>query len=442
MQQIDFDLGIQRAIDSLLASRLTLLAGAGLSMAAPSSLPSANAIAVAAKEKYDATHGLARAPLPEAIEEQAEFFFQRGELASIYFRTLVDQNIFAAPPNQGHSAVADLLLVRAIETAITTNVDILVELAGQLLFGQVRTGLDQAQMAAIPPGTSPLLKLHGCCLKDHDHMVWAPSQVNAPPVAARIASSVQWLSTRLLDRDLLVVGYWTDWDYLNQVLQAVLNQIRPSRIIVVDPADSPTFQRKAPALYAIGQAAQNGFWHVQASGDVFLAALRSSFSKVFLRRVLNSGSLEFLTLTGSAIPQQLAEPPDIDNDALWRMRRDLEGCTPNQPASLREPPNEPMVGLFLLQLRAAGAVANGPYWELRGRRIRALRTPNQSLHSVEAAYARETPPATAPDLTVAIGAEAYFLPSNIVRAGTTATIARGTAGAWLTRNQAIEELGI
>ncbi|MFT3669543.1 MAG: hypothetical protein QM795_13415 [Pseudoxanthomonas sp.] len=85
MEQIDFELGIEKALDSLIAERLTLLAGAGLSMAAPSSLPSAHAIAVEAKRRYDAMHGAGRAPLPLAIEDQAEFFFQRDELASVTF---------------------------------------------------------------------------------------------------------------------------------------------------------------------------------------------------------------------------------------------------------------------------------------------------------------------------------------------------------------------
>lgn len=442
MEQIDFGLGIEKALDSLLTERLTLLAGAGLSMAPPSSLPSAYAIAVEAKRKYDAIHGATRAPLPIAIEEQAEFFFEREELASVYFRTLIDQNIFAAPPNDGHYAVADLLLVQGIETAITTNVDVLVETAGVLLYGQIGTGLDQAQMAALPPRTSPLLKIHGCSQKDHDHMVWAPGQINAPPVADRIASSAQWLSNRLLDRDLLIVGYWTDWDYLNQVLQQVLDQIRPSKVIVVDLADSATFQAKAPALYAIGETVQNGFWHVRASGDAFLAELRAAFSKTFLRQVISFGAQEYQYRTGNVATEAMTEPPNIDNDALWRMRRDLEGCTPNQPATLRAPPMECTVGLTLLQLRASGADADGHYWVLNENRIRVLRTPNQLLHRIEAAYARETAPAVSPDITIAIGAEADSLPSDIVRSGTPPTITRGTTGRWLTRQQAIEELGL
>lgn len=442
MQQIEFDLGIEKALDSLLTQRLTLLAGAGLSMAAPSSLPSAYTIAAEAKRRYDAMHGASRPPLPSAIEEQAEFFFQRDELASVYFRTLIDQNIFAAPPNEGHYAVADLLLVQGIQTAVTTNVDILVETAGQTLYGQIGSGLDQAQVAALPPNTSPLLKIHGCRQKDPDHMVWAPGQIGAPPVDARIASSAHWLSNRLLDRDLLIIGYWTDWDYLNQVLETVLDQVRPSKVIVVDPADSAAFQAKAPALYAIGEAVQNGFWHVQASGDDFLAALRKAFSKVFLRQVISCGTQEYQHLTGSAATQGMMEPPNIENDALWRMRRDLEGCTPNQPAGLREPPNECNVGLTILQLRASGATSDGHYWLLNQKRIRALRTPNQPLHRVEETYARETAPAISADIIIAIGAEADSLPSNIVRAGTAPTITRGSAGRWLTRQQAIVELGL
>src|ERR1700741_3497737 len=127
MDQIGFDDGVAHALNSLLNDRLALLAGAGLSMAPPSSLPSAAALAAAAKHKYDAMYGAARAPLAEGVEDQAEFFFQRGELATVYFRTLVDQNAFAGQPNAGHFAVADLLLVRAIQTGVTTNVDTLIE---------------------------------------------------------------------------------------------------------------------------------------------------------------------------------------------------------------------------------------------------------------------------------------------------------------------------
>lgn len=442
MQQIDFDLGVQATLDSVLAERLALLAGAGLSMAPPSNLPSAAAIAADAKRKYDAMHGAGRAPLSPEIEQQAEFFFQQGKLASVYFRTLIDPHVFAAPPNDGHFAVADLLLVQGIQTAITTNVDMLIETAGQRLYGQIGTGLDQAEAVTLPPHTSPLLKIHGCRHKDHDNMVWAPGQITAPPVSDRIDSSAQWLIQRLADRDLLIVGYWTDWDYLNQVLERVLDQVRPSKVIVVDPADSASFRAKAPNLYALSDAVQNGFLHVRASGADFLAALRKDFSKAFVRQLISCGAEEFQDRTGAAPPQAITEPPDIDNDALWLMRRDLEGRAPNQPAAMLSPPMECTLGLTLLQLRSSGATADGQYWLLNNKRIRVLRASNELIHRVEARHSRETAPAVSPDIVIAVGADADSLPSDIVRAGSVPTIARGTASRWLTRQQANEELGL
>src|SRR5262249_9048030 len=148
MEELAFNDGVAAALDSLLSDRLTLLVGAGLSMAPPSSLPSAATIAARAKLKYDAIYGATRPPMSAGVEEQAEFFFQRGELATVYFRTLIDQNAFASPPNEGHYAAADLLLVRAIQTAVTTNVDTLIETAGQMLFGQVGVGIEEAVVAA------------------------------------------------------------------------------------------------------------------------------------------------------------------------------------------------------------------------------------------------------------------------------------------------------
>src|SRR3546814_14534801 len=102
-----------------------------------------------------------------------------SDLASVYFRTLIDPNIFAAPPNEGHFAVADLLLVQGIQTAITTNVDVLIETAGQNLYGQIETGLDPTEVAGMPPHTSPLLNVHGRRQKDHTHMVWEPGKITA-----------------------------------------------------------------------------------------------------------------------------------------------------------------------------------------------------------------------------------------------------------------------
>jgi hypothetical protein len=98
--------------------------------------------------------------------------------------------------------------------------------------------------------------------------------------------------------------------------------------------------------------------------------------------------------------------------------------------------------MTLLQLQAAGAIADGPYWLLNSRRIRVLRTANKLLHGVEAEFERETAPAVAPDVIIAVGAEAQSLPNNIVRAGTPPTIARGNLSRWLTRTEAVQEFSL
>jgi hypothetical protein len=162
LREIDLDVGIAAALDSIYADRLAILCGAGLSMASPSNLPSAAQLASTAKREYDSRYGATRAPLPTSIEEQAEFFFQRGELGTMYLRTLIDVHAFAGRPNAGHTAVADLLLVRAIQTAVSTNVDTLIVAAGLLLLGQVGVGIERKAVAALAPEISPLNKIHGC----------------------------------------------------------------------------------------------------------------------------------------------------------------------------------------------------------------------------------------------------------------------------------------
>lgn len=441
MHEVNLADGVATALDSLINDRLALLAGAGLSMAPPSSLPSAAAIAWRAKQKYDGLWGGTRAPLAAGIEEQAEFFFQRSELETVYFRTLVDQHAFAGQPNSGHYAAADLLLVRAIQTAVTTNVDTLIETAGQLLHGHIGAGIDQEHVAVLPPDVVPLLKVHGC-RNAPESMVWAPGQLNVEPFSSRIAAGAAWLSVRLLDRDLLIVGYSTDWDYLNEVLGRTMGTIRPARVVVVDPIEGAEFARKAPNLYALGQRATVAFQHVRASGAEFMDDLRLGFSKSYVRRVLYSATEDYQHTTGQAPDPAWTQCPDADNTTLWQVRRDLEGRVPNEPARERVPPQESLVGLTLLQLQAAGAVSDGPYWVLNGHRIRVLRAANKPLHRVKQEFEREMAPAVAPDVIVAVGAEAQELPSNIARATGTASIARGNPGRWLTRTQAVTEFAL
>ncbi len=441
MDEIDLDAAVAMALDALFAGRLALLCGAGLSMAAPSSLPNAAALACKAKQKYDATFGEERDPLPESIDDQAEFFFQRGELVTVYLRTYIDHDAFAAEPNIGHFAAADLLLTGAITTAVSTNVDTLIETAGNMLFGQIGVGISRGNVASLAPNVSPFLKIHGTW-PDPSGTVWAAGQVAVDPIRTRIEQCGVWLQNWLLDRDLVIVGYWTDWDYLNQVLETSLGAVSPSRVIVIDPCETGSFEAKAPALFALGRRATQAFCHVRSSGDVFLNKLRVDFSRAFVRRILHAGSAPYSAHVGASPDDVWLEPASTDAEVLWRIRRDLEGCNPNEPAKSREPNEEPLLGMTMLQLRARGAVPDGIYWNLGGDRIRVLRSANRPLHEVEAAFARETPPVVAPEYVIAVGAEALSLLPNIARGSGSGSIARGSAGRWLTRTDAIAELGL
>lgn len=442
LNEVGVDTGISILLGAIYADRLALLCGAGLSMASPSNLPSAAKLAAEAKRKYDALYGTTRPPLSSDIESQAEFFWGRAELGTFYLRTLVDRNAFAGRPNAGHLAIADLLLVRGIQTAVSTNVDTMIETAGMILFGNIGVGIERSEVAALPPTVSPLLKIHGCWSKDQDNTVWARSQLSEKPVASRIEGSREWLSTRLLDRDLVIVGFFTDWDYLNDVLQTTLGDARPARVVVVDPNDSTTLATKAPSLYALGTRAKLNFYHVRQSGADFLDRLRVEFSRGFIRQVLHAGKDDYEDLKGQVVDPAWLEPTSVDSEVLWRIRRDLEGCHPNHPAVERTPEIGPLLGLTLLELQAAGATEDGPYWKHANGLVRVLRTPEQLLHRVKAAFERETPPIIAPDIVIAVGAEDQSLPANIIRGGTPPTIARGSVGKWLTRPDAVRKLGL
>lgn len=425
------DDAVALALDGILNNRLVLIAGAGLSMAAPSNLPSAAKIAEDAKAEYDGRYAGLKPPLPVGIEEQAQLFFTNHELG-VYLTEFVDQDVFAGCPNQGHVAVADLLLSNGFRAAVTTNVDVLIETAGQSLLGQVFTGIDGTSVASPPGGAAPLLKIHGCWVQDRKNTVWTQGQLTAPPVADRIAQSESWLKTALLDKDLLIVGYSTDWDYMNQIIAQTLGTVSPASVLVVDPSSTADFVAKSPALAALADRAQKGSFHYMASGSDFLEALRLQFSKVFIHRAIAKGISDYKLLKGRPPSAASLEAPSLDNDALWRIRRDLLGCKPNRPARQPMPHDEAAIGLTLLQLREAGGIASGSYWNVHGQVVRVIRASGHLLHTLEHEYRWDMPPAAAPDVIVAVGADDVYLPPDLVRQPD-GSITRGSGPKWMTR---------
>ena len=85
---------------------------------------------------------------------------------------------------------------------------------------------------------------------------------------------------------------------------------------------------------------------------------------------------------------------------------------------------------------------DGSSWNLGGKLIRVLRTPNQILHRVEAEYDGDVAPIVAPDFIVAVGAESRALPASIARGSGARSIARTSGGSWLSYPDAVWEFGL
>jgi hypothetical protein len=117
------------------AGRLLVVCGAGLSMAAPSSLPSARTVAERCFDKYRVESDPdCDVSLRGDLEALAEHFAGLNTLESIFIERLVPWPAFVRPSNAGHAAVADFLITRAAVAGISSNYDTLIERRGMGLW--------------------------------------------------------------------------------------------------------------------------------------------------------------------------------------------------------------------------------------------------------------------------------------------------------------------
>ncbi|MCP5129191.1 MAG: SIR2 family protein [Pseudomonadales bacterium] len=439
VQTIALDNAVTALLDSIDEDRLVILCGAGLSMAPPSNLPSAAALA---NEIFD--HCQRNGEIVQNdLEEQANHFLESGRFCNYFIRKLIPTDSFAMPHNLGHSAIADFLLCRAATSVISTNLDNLIETAAHDLFGEVDGLLDGQEAENAPHDRSPLLKIHGCWIKDRDNTVWAPAQIQNEPVKSRIARSAQWLNLHLANKDLLIIGFWSDWSYLNTVLESSLGAIQPSRVIIIDPSDVETLREKAPGLHELGSKDDVTFLHLPLSGSEFLNTLRLKFSRKYVRSSIYSARQSYLDSTGNEPHEVWYElPEETSLQALYAIRRDIEGCSPSEPAKAKNPNINDFVGLTILQLQAKGAVFSDGHWLLDDRKIRVLNAP-WFLHIVRQKFQREVTPFGSADIVICVGAEDTGLPGNIARDGRNPSIVRGgPSGEWITRPRAQELLNL
>src|SRR6266700_1541631 len=125
MPILDEDLRV-RLLGSIEAGRLIILCGAGLSLPAPSNLMAAVTVARVCYDKWKPTEVLP-VEMRDDIDILAGHFYGRGQFVSVFISALVPWGELVGEPNQGHAAVADLLICRAANATLSANFDPLVE---------------------------------------------------------------------------------------------------------------------------------------------------------------------------------------------------------------------------------------------------------------------------------------------------------------------------
>ena len=97
----------------------------------------------------------------------------------------------------------------------------------------------------------PATSAHGCGQRDPENVLWCKEQRAAPyadryaKLNERLDKSKAWLGGYLQNMDFLFMGFWTDWDYLNEVLGTTVSEAKPPWIFVVDPATPEDLENKA-----------------------------------------------------------------------------------------------------------------------------------------------------------------------------------------------------
>lgn len=419
--------------------QLVFLCGAGLSMPDPSYLPSAWAVAKACYDKRTPIEALDPA-LRDDVDKLAAFFHARGDFADTFI-PLVPWHDLAGEPNDGHAAVADFLISRAALGVLSANFDTMIERWAEhrkVVMAGALTGQEAINFASI---SNPLVKFHGCMNRDRDNTLWTQGQLNDAAVKQRVESCSDWMKLNLPGKHLVVVGFWTDWGYLNSVLASAFTVKNAASVTVVDTTDTDTLKSKAPDLWTKLNELSGSFEHVQASGCAVLDQLRIAFSRAWLKKFYALSQAAAQAMGIDAIPS----PDGLEIDALYDLRRDVEGVSYACAASAKAPPTSAgLAALAHISLIASGALQTGAFLQHGARRVRVV---NGSGKTVQASREEHKEPSSLPqpDLVVCAGGYDLGVPARVISKGKGASVVSPTPGgsvAWVTWEDAKGVLGL
>lgn len=392
---------------------------------------------------YDKYQPIATLPavMRDDIEQLAAHFYGTGEFESVFLGSLVPWNDLVGQANAGHAAIADFLICRAAEAVLSANFDPLIEQWANGAKVALLPALNGHEAVAFGKETNPLVKFHGCLVRDRAKTLWTRTQLADPIIADRIATCSQWMGLVLPGKDLLIIGFWTDWGYLNDVIANALNVNQFASVTIVDPKNGHELQAAAPGLWNRLTGGTAHFQHIQASGDDALVELRTAFSKLWAKKFYVLGQ----PMLAAAGKQYSALVPTLSTEELYDFRRDAEGVPYHRAAHSKTPsPSAAAAAFFHLLLIGAGAAADGAWHRFAGKLIRVIHGAGEAVNTVRERY-REPPAARQPDMVVCAGALDIPVPGHLIASGAGASVVRPGAGGstpWLTIDQARGELHI
>jgi hypothetical protein len=434
----------ERLLESIENDSLVVICGAGLSMSKPSNLPKASELAEKCKERYwQKYHQKIPAAHATDLGAIAEFFLNLGTFQSVFIQNVVPWEDFNSTSNAGHYALADFATAGVVDFVVSANYDTLIEDAAELLGERAFESSLNGDEANISRPHRTLLKIHGCWKRQKRETIWCVSQLESSPIKENVHASKAWLAGHLRERDLILIGFWSDWAYLNEILTDCVSDISPRMILLVAPDEPAVLMAKAPELWKWANSDLSKFFHVKMSGHHFLDALRRHFSLRFLEKVLADASGIYQLLTGQPGPETYSWMNGLSVDDLYSLRRDICGATSiGIPRAKRPDDHMHYAGAAHLWLNAQGAAMDGPGYILSGKRVRVVQGTGPLSFALRR-YDAEPPAPTPYDITICAGAmDDGGVPSNFVRAAGEPGIVRpGRSGAWVTLDQAMNTHG-
>jgi len=412
-------------------------------MSPPTSLLSSRELAQRCSDKFTHVTGThLPGEIQSNLERLAAYFLRINRFRE--FLTFIPWDSFLDNPNAGHVAIADFLCCQALSWAATTNFDTHIEdAAKQLGERDFLSALDGVEAEELTDRHRPLLKLHGCCRRDRKNTLWTNLQIrNNEEIRNRISKSKNWLRGYLTGKDILVVGFWTDWAYLNDVFSDAMEGSEPRTVVLVDPENEQVLQAKAPRLWNWAKRSGKEFFHVAETAETFLDELRVVFSRRFIEKVLSRGVECFREIFPELAVVENGGLDSLGSDDLYSLRKDLCCCSSAQPSRMRNPDETmDLVGAFILALLAKGGSIEGNCFHLKGRGIRVINCANRLLAKVKERFATDLGASRGCNVVFCLGASDAGVPSNIVRGEEPRTIVRqGWDGEWMDTDTAREWL--